>query len=460
MRIVRPWLFGFASILVAATALAQVSSAVGPDLPPAPHVDDPRLVPLVPPARVIASWTEVLSLVRARSTDLKIAYDEVTRAEAQTRVALAGALPSLTGQGIANHDFLHGTTVELYSSTQLVPVQTPTANTLSLQAALVQPLFAPRAWHQIGTQLRIEDAARLSAEDRKRTLAIDVASAVVGELTAERITELNRVGLRQALERLALAVRREEIGSGTKLDILRASADVDAARASLVAGDEAARQAREALGLALGLPMQVGIARSLDMNGLVIDTGTGCRVLPSLASRRDILAAREQVEIARRNVTDAKEQFLPTANLQSTFYATTDDLVIPKATWNVQAVLTVPLWDGGARYGFLKDARAQQDEWGQRLEAQWRAATVEIEQTRRAVAVAEDALRVATDAEDHAARIDTLTQKGFMTGQGTSLDLVISAAALRQAQINKALREFELVRARIQAVLALADCHW
>jgi outer membrane protein TolC len=53
-----------------------------------------------------------------------------------------------------------------------------------------------------------------------------------------------------------------------------------------------------------------------------------------------------------------------------------------------------------------------------------------------------------------------MTQMGFLKGQGTSLDLVISAGSLRQAQINRALRDFDLVRARIDALLALADCHW
>jgi multidrug efflux system outer membrane protein len=53
-----------------------------------------------------------------------------------------------------------------------------------------------------------------------------------------------------------------------------------------------------------------------------------------------------------------------------------------------------------------------------------------------------------------------MTQIGFLTGQGTSLDLVISAAGLRQAQINRALRDFDLVRAKIDALLALADCQW
>ena len=48
----------------------------------------------------------------------------------------------------------------------------------------------------------------------------------------------------------------------------------------------------------------------------------------------------------------------------------------------------------------------------------------------------------------------------FLTGQGTSLDLVVSAGALRQAQITRALRDFDLVRTRVDALLALADCHW
>jgi hypothetical protein len=67
---------------------------------------------------------------------------------------------------------------------------------------------------------------------------------------------------------------------------------------------------------------------------------------------------------------------------------------------------------------------------------------------------------MAVDAETHARQVDRMTQVGFLTGQGTSLDLVVSAGALRQAQINRALRDFDLVRARIDALLALADCRW
>ena len=42
----------------------------------------------------------------------------------------------------------------------------------------------------------------------------------------------------------------------------------------------------------------------------------------------------------------------------------------------------------------------------------------------------------------------------------TGLELVTAAQALREAEIQLALRDFELVRARVLAVLVLASCPW
>jgi outer membrane protein TolC len=274
------------------------------------------------------------------------------------------------------------------------------------------------------------------------------------------VAELNRVGLRQALERSALAKRREELGSGSHLDAMRAEQDVDAARAAVVTGDESVRQAREALGLALGIAEPVGAAPGLNIDGLVSDTGTGCKLVGNIDDRADLRALRTQVDIAARGVKDVWYQFSPTVAFDSTLASSNDALAIPGTTWNIAGVLTIPIWDGGARYGGLRQARAEKDEADQNLIAQHRAVVIQVEQARRAVDVATDSLRVATLAETHARQVDHMTQVGYLTGQGTSLDLVVSAGALRQAQINRALRDFDLVRARIGALLALADCHW
>jgi outer membrane protein TolC len=446
-----------------AVAQPGVSAEVG--IPPAPNVDDPMLAP-VPRAKVeIATWEDALRHVRARSTELRIALEDVARAEAQQRVALAGALPSINATGAYTHNLITNETAQFAglgpAGPITRPVRTPFPDYVTGSLVAVQPVLALRAWNAIGTANVAEDAARLSLDDTKRLIALGVANAIVGVVTAERVAELNRLGLRNALQRLDLAQRKTTLGGGTGLDVVRARQDVETARATLVAGDEVLRQARESLGLALGVPQGVGVPPNVDISGLEAAARSSCRPAPSVDERPDVAALRTRVDIAHRNINDVKYQFTPTVNLQSSINTTTIDTgAAPNTTWNVQAVLQVPIWEGGARYGNLRDTQAQELQAIQRLEAQRRKAIVEIEQARRGVAVAEDRRRVAASSRDLAAETDRLQQIAYREGRGTSLELVTAAQALREAEINLALRDFDVVKARVLAVLALASCPW
>jgi outer membrane protein TolC len=438
------------------------------EIPPPPSVDDPMLAPMAPPARTLRTWNEALAILRARSTELRIALNDVRRAEAQTRTALAAVLPTVNATGIATHHFLTNDAPvfnvrEIAGGRAAEPrvVPQPTPNILQGNITLSQPIVALAPWHRIGTAERNEEVARLSLEDQKRLLAINVAAAIVGVVTAERVAELNRVGLRNALERLSLTVLRRDLGGATGVDVVRAQQDVEAARATLVTGDESLRQAREALGLALGVPEQFGVSRDVKLDALEADARTVCHPLQAIEERADLAAARQRIEVAERNVDNVYLQFAPTISAQSQLSTTT--LVqgsFPNTLWNIQGVLSWNLWDGGARYGALRDNRAIASSAAESLEALRRQTTIQLEQARRAVRVAEDSLRVADAARALAAELDRLTRVGYQEGRGTSLELVVAAAALRQADINLALREFDVVRARILAMLALASCPW
>jgi outer membrane protein TolC len=463
-------------------------------LPPAPTIDDPMLAPMLPAPTLVATWEETLELIRTRSTDLRTAYDEVLRAEAQARTALAANLLTINGTATYQHQLatsgsslLTGTTTSGGATSPAIPgltaaEQTAIQNALGsyfnqafsgigstpndqviLGAQVVQPILSAETWHNYKTTKINVDAARLSYEDMKRTIALSVAGDLITVITAERVAELNRVGTRSALERLDLARRKTSLGAGTQLDIVRAQQDVETARATLVTGDESLRQAREALGLALGIPSQVGVPRDLNLDGLVKDALDTCKVAESVESRADVAAARTRLLVAKRNVDDVYYRFLPTLNAEST---ASYDAAIPSSqgssfsSWNISAVLTVPLWDGGVRYGTLRQARALEDEARQTLESTRRQALVQVAQARRSVAVAEASELVARNARVLAAETDRLTRVGYVEGQGTSLELVTAAAALREAEITLALRQFDLVRARVTAILALANCPW
>jgi len=463
-----------------ATALAQPPPAPAPagsaaaassgpiPIPPPPNVNDPMLAPVPPAKRIVTTWEEALGYVKTRSTDLRIAYAEVRRAEAQTRGALAAYLPQVNGAATATHQLITnanppGLSTGLGASVTGGADRTPLPNLVTGNIQIVQPIINVGNWDQITTQRINEDVQKLSLDDVKRNLALSVANAIVGVVTAERIAELNRVGFRQALERLDLTQRKKALGAAgvTGLDVVRAQQDVETARASLVTGDESLRQAREAFGIALGFPEQVGVSRDVNMNGLEASALRVCQVADSVDARSDVAAARRKLDVAKRNVQNVYYSFLPTLNAQTTIATTTANTGFsPNTTWNIQAVLQVPIWDGGVRYSQLRQANAVSYEAEQQLEALRRTATVQITQARRGVDVAEASRKVAADTRALAAETDRLTQISYREGAATSLELVVAAAALRQADITLALREFDLVKARVLAVLALATCPW
>ncbi|AGP36909.1 hypothetical protein SCE1572_21880 [Sorangium cellulosum So0157-2] len=424
------------------------------------EVNDPALAPVPPAARTLASWNEARAIIEQRSVDLVVAVQEVARAEGSARRALAQALPNLDASG------------EL--SRLLAPGGADAPTRAAASITLRQPILAPRAWYGIGTADLAVEVAKLSLEDRRRFTLVAVADAVVSIVTTERLSEVNRVGLRSALELLELTRRRERLGTGTKLDVVRAEQDVALARATLVSGDESLRRAREALGAALGLKGEVGVPQEFSLNGIATELGSQCTQTRT-DQRADVRAARGELELAERGLTDAKLAFAPYAEVSSTLGAETyfggaapaggvggvgdaGDATRSGWSWSIRAVLTVPIWDGGARYGDLRINRAVVEQQRARLGAVERSAELESTQAVRSVEVAEQARAVAEQSRDLARETARLTQVAYEAGTVTSFDLVESSRRQRQAEIDLAVREFEVVKAKISALLASASC--
>ncbi|MFT3706224.1 MAG: TolC family protein [Archangium sp.] len=416
------------------------------------NAKDPLLEPPPRPQTQLASWDEAVTLFSSRSTDLQINAGEVVRAAARHRVALAGVLPSLNGSALASFSLLQPppgadpSTAALFGA---APYQT-----LTLVAQL--SVIDLRSWNAIAAASDAERATKLSVEDARRLLLLNLAQSLLSEVTAERLAELSRAGLADAIERLTLAERANRAGASTELDLGRLRQDAETARAAVVTADETLRQSREALGLALGVEEPVAVSPSFQLDGLAAQLNS-CKQVTALALRADQLAATARTEVAHRSVLDAKAQFLPTLGVRSTASAfLLSGSAIP--IWNLQAVLTVPIWDGGARYGALRDAEAQERQAEARQTASRRQGAVDVERARRGVDVAQRSRELAAAALEHATKTEALTRKAFDAGLGTSLELVTAASSLRAQQLNVALKDYDVLRARVVALFALADC--
>ena len=426
-------------------------------MPPAPVINDAMLAPPTGAPRVLVDLHDALDLVRARSADLRTATMEVVRAEGQARSALAALLPQLNAQGSVTHQLLTRGTLQPNGTV----IETPAENSAGLGVTGSEAIFSLPLLRARKTALMNEDAYRYSLEDEKRIILSGVMTTLVGVVTAERVAELNRIGLRASLERLDLTQKKERLGSGTLLDIRRAEQDVESARAQVVTGDESLRQAREALALTVGLTGEMGVGPAVDLDRLMADADQLCGVVASVNDRADILAQEKRYDITWRGIDDVKAQFLPTLSLQSNLSTSQSTVTIAApTTWSVTGVLNVPIWDGGNRYGLLHQAEALTEEARVQLEAQKRAVTTTATQNHRAVDVALASRAVADRAQKLAAQVDTMVQAQYRGGQGTSLDLVTAATAKRQADVSLALAEFTVTRARLIDRLTLASCKY
>ncbi|WP_257457932.1 TolC family protein [Archangium lipolyticum] len=448
-------------LLTAVPAPAQ--AGVHPSTATQPELAEELVTPPAPKV-VLTHWDEAVGRLRARSVELRTALAQLELAGAQARLTLSPLLPEVRASLSVQERLAGRSSLLVEGGDGNVDVgggtdeSRPTSPLVALRASVVQSVINVPAWQALSAARARERAAGASARDAWRLLVRELARSLVAVVAAERVVELNGTGLAQARERHRLTQEAERLGTGRKLDTLRTGRDLEIARAELLSSVESLRRARDGLGLALGADTEVGVAPGFRLDGLRDELSTLCRPLRG-EPRADLLAASQQVQAAEREVAEARAAYVPTLGVQSSLTAISVDPGVARvSTWNIAAVLEVPIWDGGTRGATERAERANLAVAGEQLESVRRTLGVEVARARRGVALAEALRLTARRARDAASQTDTLTQEAFREGVATSLELVQSAEELREAERTLALRELDLVQARVEALMVEAEC--
>ncbi len=440
---------GAASTSASASASAKASAAALAASSAAADVDESEPPPLPKATKSVAGWRALWDEGAKSNLDLRVAVDEIERAEAATRVAWGGVLPTATGV----------VTLGYASTSNTLFATVPTGSSLSGDLVVVAPLVHLRNAHAIGTARVGEDVARLSLVDVRRRFALSLSRALLSIAAARRLAEIYRVGLRGALARLELTRARVGIGVGDARDLLRAQQDVASARAAIPGADEALRQAREGLAILFGQTGELDVAG--DPSALQAELATFCGAATSGTPRADVAIAKKQVELAQRNVDDVALLFAPTLSARLDLGTLGAPLAGPYANgWSVLGVLTIPLYDGGVRYGEKRDRVALVDESRARALQTEVAVATEGAQARRAIEVAVAAEHAAREARDLARKIDEAQRGAYEVGASgtTNFDVIEAGRSLRQAEGLLVVRELELARARVSLPFVDGSC--
>ena len=445
----------------APVATPSTSSPPTPAEPTLPNIDDAMLAPPPAATHVLTSWREALAVLRSNSPNLRTSLAQVDIARARARQAAAATLPNvgmLIGNTFARYDIIRHRIDGPADANGPTRVLMPEPNA-GVGATLRVPVFAPRAWYDKDTANQQIDLAQLNTKEAERLLVASVADTIVSTVTAERLADVSRVNLKGALSTLDLNKRRASLGASSALDVLRAESEVESARGQVVTADENLLQAREALGLALGTSDGYSVNPDIHLDALANDARASCRAEPDVTHRSDVRASRENLKITERQKGSIDWAFWPTLDGVSGFQVTAQpqpNRYYP--SWYVGANLNWTIYDGGLRYGQKDEAGANERVAREQLNDTQRRAQLQVTQALRGVQVAELTLSVAVKAREIAAETARLARVAFMNGSGTSFDLVDTASRLRQAELDLAVKQFQVLRAKIAALLALASC--
>ena len=402
-------------------------------------------------------------MVRDQSVTMRLARSNVLQAQAGAREALAPALPQLTGTGSVQHHLIKGTGIVVdpgvpggIRNGTIPDPSTFWAGALTLRI----PVFYPQVWYNHGSAQDAVEAAKLSSKESEREVVAAVADTIVSVVTAERLAEVSRSSLKAALSTVDLTKRRAALGASNTLDVLRVEGEASLSRSQVVSATESLIRAREALGTALGTAEAWGVTPDIQLDSLGADAQKNCHIESDVLARSDVRAAQANVGVADRQVKSVDWAYLPTVDAVSTF-----TLLEPVSginnrheTWTIGGLLSWNIYDGGLRGGQRQLALANLDAARANLAESKRNASLQVTQALRAVKVAEANLAVSAKTREIDAETARLSKISFLNGSGTSFDLVTTEANLRVAEVDLAVKEFDVLEAKIAALLALSTC--
>jgi outer membrane protein TolC len=421
MNRLRPWSLALACSLLASTAVARGGERV--------------------------TLAQAIQRALARNPSLALARAEIARAEALLRQARAPSLPTLNG----NYTYTRLDGDRVFGSGASARVVAG-ANQSYGNLALSVPLVQAQRWVQWQRARENLGTARVSAEDMRRQVGAAVARAYLACLAQHRVIEIGERARDTAREHLSFARRRFSGGAGNRLDVVRAAQDHATTEAQVQLAYGTLARVREALGVLLGdeHPLDVVDAWTLGRPPS-IDEAVG-----GLGGRRaDLRTLELKLAVARRSVRDSWTDYLPylTGTFQP-FFQDPASLVNPQTGWQAQLILTIPLYDGGLRYGLARERRAAVATAQANLEAALRQARSEVRTAFTVMRQADKALAAAREAARLSREAYTMANTAYEAGATTSLEVIDAARRARDAETAAVVAEDNARQARLDLVIA------
>jgi outer membrane protein, multidrug efflux system len=444
-----------ALVLAPLPVRAQEAPAPEPEVLPAPATPRPEGTLTLEEAQRIAL---------ERSPTVQSIALELDRSDALIREAWAAMLPSLGANlqyvmadqpTVVSFDM--GSASDLFGGAQDIVVRQQHVATLGLSAR--QSILRAQSIQGIRTAYAARDLSQVSIDQARRQMLFAVAQAFYASLSARRTLELIERSIALAQENVAAARARLDAQVGLAHDVARAELEVErlnSQRQSTLLGHD---NARDALALLMGVEPSE-LPELAEPSPPPIDPGQSIDdfVARAEAERLDLRASHRQVRLAQLNLGSVWAGFIPTLDLSWSLSHTLTDLGgfgDRRTSWNLALVLSIPLFDGGFRYGQLRDSRARLRQAQLAQESLEQSVSIQVRQAFRAWRTSLETLAISRRTLDLARETYRLVHASYTAGAATSLDVVDAQRALAAAEVDVELQRLNSQLAMLQLLSRL-----
>jgi len=456
----------------------------------------PAFVLFAAPTRVLAQTPDTLRLSLAqavdraleRSEEIATARARVAQADARITQATAAALPQLTAGVTYNRaiytqfDALAGFTgadtnsiPSAFDATRPARERYDTLSSLlmadfmkGLTAGLpfgrrntyvslfqlTQPLFAGgRITAARSAADHAQAASQHQLDETEADVVLQVRVAYLDVVLARRLQAITADSRRIAAEHLAQVELFRQAGTASDFDLLRARVDMENREPPVVQAENLARVAMLELKRLINLPPDapVSLVSTFDTEPVALDEA----VLAGLtADRPALLAAREMVAARQAGLRSATGEWFPTVAAQANlaFYAYPADVAPPgfaqwQKDWSLSLSVSWPLFDGFARSGRVREARALLSEATSQQAMLEEALRVELSQAMGDYRTAVAQLKARQETSQLAAEARELAELRYRNGLATQLEVSDAALLLDQARVNEVQTTADYVKA-------------
>ncbi|HEY1396876.1 efflux transporter outer membrane subunit [Roseateles sp.] len=304
-------------------------------------------------------------------------------------------------------------------------------------------------------------AASLDAQSREALLQstrlmvqADVAQTYLALRFADQERRLVRDTVAAYRETLALTQRRYQAGDVAELDLARVQTEVASTEAEAISLDRRRAELENALSVLLGEPA----------SGFKVAEDTALAPLPSipsglpstvLARRPDVAASQRSLLAAQSRVGVAQAAWFPSLTLTANGgYASpelSDVFRWSARAWSVDALLSLPIFDGGRRKAGVESAKAGLDLAMASYRQQLLQALREVEDSLVGLQTLSAQAEVQGQAVQSSTRATALSDSRYRNGLVSQLDLLDA----RRSELRNRRAALQVQAAQYQATVGL-----